>query len=548
MDPAVFPLVLLTCLTLFTVLETQSITALYGETIVIPCNGGNPPPEDLVFIKWIYKRDDGTTGDLLIKQIDSEQATVQAIDEYARRVSISDTFSLLISQASLKDQKVFTCMLVSVSANQEYSSNVIVQKAPSSVQIFDTSEALQKDKLTIVGTCVVADSNPAADISWKKSGNLLVSDGKAVVISSSFKLNPATGLSTTTSTLQYAAAKEDSDAVFTCISTYNRTNKDVDLKPFPIYYPSEKASLQILSKEPIVEGSNVTLKCHGDGSPPPSSFFFYKKGVKELVENSNTYILTSIGRDAAGEYKCSLADDEKIMASKHIVVNYIDLTVSLTGRTVKKLGDVLPVKTEMNTSGNATVTWIKNGVKVKEPQFNSLTYADAGVYICKVSMSGLTEQRRFELVVEGKPWIINLRKHIMDRSQVLICEANAVPEPRFEWSIGSKTEDSFNYTDGKAVSKITVVPEGNLTVSCTVTNSYGEDVKTIDLYPEPSGNSSDHIKLIAVGLVVGLVSLAAVAGLAFCLRRKSRRQGSWSTRERNTGTPEENETLQHHNI
>lgn len=41
--------------------------------------------------------------------------------------------------------------------------------------------------------------------------------------------------------------------------------------------PSEKVSLQILSKGPIVEGVNVTLKCHGDGNPPPSSFYFHIK-------------------------------------------------------------------------------------------------------------------------------------------------------------------------------------------------------------------------------------------------------------------------------
>lgn len=41
--------------------------------------------------------------------------------------------------------------------------------------------------------------------------------------------------------------------------------------------PSEKVSLQVMSKGPIVEGNNVTLKCHADGNPPPKAFYFHNK-------------------------------------------------------------------------------------------------------------------------------------------------------------------------------------------------------------------------------------------------------------------------------
>ncbi len=44
----------------------------------------------------------------------------------------------------------------------------------------------------------------------------------------------------------------------------------------------------------------------------------------------------------------------------------------------------------------------QNGKAVKEPEFSKLTYADAGVYECEVSMTGLTRRQRFELAVEGE--------------------------------------------------------------------------------------------------------------------------------------------------
>lgn len=49
-------------------------------------------------------------------------------------------------------------------------------------------------------------------------------------------------------------------------------------------------------------------------------FSFYQ-GQKMLVENSDNYTLTAISREATGEYKCSLADNEKVEASQSIVVS-----------------------------------------------------------------------------------------------------------------------------------------------------------------------------------------------------------------------------------
>lgn len=40
-----------------------------------------------------------------------------------------------------------------------------------------------------------------------------------------------------------------------------------------------------------------------------------------LVENSDTYTLTSISREAAGEYKCTLPDNEKMEDTQNIVVS-----------------------------------------------------------------------------------------------------------------------------------------------------------------------------------------------------------------------------------
>ncbi|XP_068456907.1 CD166 antigen homolog A isoform X1 [Clinocottus analis] len=557
MDPAAFLLLaLVSFATLLQGWATEGVTALYGEIIVVPCNSGAPAPEDLMFVKWKYEKDDGSAGDLLIKQARSDQATVQATDHYGDRVSIDDKFSLQITKASLKDQKTFTCMVVSGSNLMEYPVSVAVYKKPSSVQIMDQAEVLQKDKATTVGTCVATDANPRATITWEKNGKLLVPDGKAVVITPSMKLDPATGLSTTSSTLQFAASKEDAAAVFACVSTHELSNQKMKLEPFPVHYPSEKVSLQIMSKGPIVEGDNVTLKCHADGNPPPSSFYFHIKGQKTLVENSDTYTLAAISREAGGEYKCSLADNEKMEASQSILVNYIDLSLTPTGKVVKVVGDTLSVTMEKSASGDTKVSWTKNGKVMKEPAFSRLTYADAGLYVCEVSMTGLTRHQSFELFIEGKPLITSLTKHRADDAnyKVLTCEAEGVPEPNFQWSVNGTNEES-SYTNGKATHKISVVPKVNLTVTCSVSNRLGEDLMTINVSSvfkeekEDKGSpedSEDQAKLI-VGVVAGLLIGAALLGLIYWLYMKNARQGSWKTGEKEVGTSEESKKLEENN-
>lgn len=74
----------------------------------------------------MQEKDDGTAGDLLIKQASTDKATVHAIDDYADRISIDDNYNLLITQASLKDIKIFTCMVVFGTNLMEYPVSVQV--------------------------------------------------------------------------------------------------------------------------------------------------------------------------------------------------------------------------------------------------------------------------------------------------------------------------------------------------------------------------------------------------------------------------------------
>ncbi|XP_044058604.1 CD166 antigen homolog A-like isoform X1 [Siniperca chuatsi] len=543
----------------------ETVIGLYGETLEIPCNKGAVKAEDVVMTKWKYDKGDGLSGHLLVKQ-KNQNVSISATDEYKGRVSLAANSGLLLSAAKLTDQRTFTCMVVASADITEYPVTVVVYKTPAGLEISDKAEELEIGKLTKLGTCVAQDANPAANITWLKNNKPLVADGKGISIQASVLVDPVTGLSTTSSILEYSAEKEDTDAQFTC-STQHTVGAEQVSSPvtFTITYSTENIVLQVIAQDPLVEGDNVTLKCVADGNPAPTSFNFHLKGELVKVEDADTHTITNVSRDTTGEYKCSLIDNPTMEASKDITVNYLDINLSPSGNIIKNAGEALDVTLQIDASGESKVSWTKDNVKLdKEPKFTKVTYSDSGLYECEVTMGLLSRKAAFDLVVEdvseelravaGAPVIRQLSKQRGEDGQhkVLICEAEGSPKPAVSWSINGTSLDESPFVNGKITHKITVVPTANLTVSCTVSNEFGVDTRAINvssLFEEvrmdkqDQSDDSDQTKLV-VGVVVGLLVATVVIGLAYLVYMKKSKQGSWKTGEKENGSSEEEKKLE----
>uniref|UniRef100_H0WPQ7 CD166 antigen n=1 Tax=Otolemur garnettii TaxID=30611 RepID=H0WPQ7_OTOGA len=537
---------ILTIFPLFKGLGSYTVNSAYGDTIIMPCR--LDVPQNLMFGKWKYEKPDGSPVFIAFRSSTKKSVQFDDVPEYKDRLSLSENYTLSVSNARISDERRFVCMLVT-------EDNVF--EAPTVVKVFisESQPFLIRKPLFLEEPCTHALSDcqsllppPSSKIQYFINNSLISKKINAVIIIFTKQMDPVTQLYTMTSSLEYKTTKADIQVPFTCSVTYygptGQKTVHSEQAVFDIYYPTEQVTIQVLPpKTAIKEGDNITLKCLGNGNPPPEEFLFYLPGQLEGIRSSNTYTLTDVRRNATGDYKCSLIDKKSMIASTAITVHYLDLSLNPSGEVTKQIGDTLPVSCTISASRNATVVWIKDNIRLRSsPSFSSLHYQDAGNYVCETALQeveGLKKRESLTLIVEGKPQIKMTKKtDPSGLSKTIICHVEGFPKPAIQWTItgsGSvinQTEES-PYINGRYYSKIIISPEENVTLTCTAENQLERTVNSLnvsaisipehdeadDISDENREKVNDQAKLI-VGIVVGLLLAALVAGVVYWLYMK----------------------------
>ncbi|XP_047679089.1 CD166 antigen homolog isoform X3 [Tachysurus fulvidraco] len=352
----------------------QKVIGMYGETIKVPCNNGDNKPEDLMFTKWKHLRENSTSGDILVKQHQKEEAKITATDGYKDRVSIGPDSSLLIKNAILDDQRVFTCLLVSMNNVNEYPVEVEVHKRPSAPEFRNKASQLDDGKLTPLGECVAASANPPAEIIWEKNNKPLVADNKLIIVHTSVKKDPTTGLSTTTSQLQYTAGKQDATSKFACVVKHVSGPDQISApENFSIHW-SPKAVVSIKPHTHVFIGEIVTLRCDIQGGGNTQWTYSWNKDNNKLYSDGNKryFIYTmqgfriwSVEDSDSGTYTCR---GHRGYSQSSEISNDVTLTVSVKPKPTVRVnpqssvytGDTVTLSCELQQGTGWEFYWYKN--------------------------------------------------------------------------------------------------------------------------------------------------------------------------------------------
>ncbi|XP_048348359.1 CD166 antigen isoform X2 [Sphaerodactylus townsendi] len=523
-------------------LGLYTVHTVYGDTIILPCR--IEVPDDLMFGKWKYEAANEAPVFIAFRSATKKNVYYDDLPEYKDRLTFFENYTLSISNARIGDEKRFVCMLVTEDNVFEEPTIVKVFKQPTQPTIVNQAAFLETEQIKMLGECISKEGYPEGNITWYKNGMVLKPVEGAVVINEQTNVDKANGLYIMISSLEYMPTKEDKNSYFTCTMTYHGPTgrETIRSEPavFDIHYPTEKVRIQVVSqRNTIKEGDNITLRCLGNGNPPPEEFLFYIPGELEPIKSSNIYILSDVRRNASGEYGCSLID-KSLSDSTLITIHYLDLSLIPSGTVTKQIGEALPVSCTVSSSRNATLFWLKDNTRMRSsPSFSNLQYKDAGNYICETTLQeieGLKKSQILTLIVEGKPQIKMSKRTSSDGTfKTISCHVEGYPKPAVQWTatgigtLNNKTEET-KYVDGKFSSKIKIAPEENVTLTCIAENQLERTITSLNVsainfpeYDEPDErnnnnreNVNDQAKLI-VGIVVGLLLAALVAGVAYWL-------------------------------
>ncbi|XP_067355329.1 sialoadhesin-like isoform X5 [Channa argus] len=290
---------------------------------------------------------------------------------------------------SYKDQfypgDIISCAL---KGHQDYSSPPVYALKVPSVSVSPQSEIMEGSSVTL--NCS-SDGNSAANYTWYRKNQTVVSKGPQLVFSS---------IQSSDSGQYYCTAENELG---------RRTSEDTFIN---VKYAPKLPSVSVSPSAEIVEGSSVNLTCSSDANPA-ANYTWYRKNQTLHQGSGGSYYFSSITSEDSGIYYCMSENQYGHNKSSCITIDVQyppklpSVSVSPSAEIVEGSSVNLTCSSDANPAAN--YTWYKENEDSPKAYGQIFTITDfrsehSGNYYCEAQNTRGRSNSTLYLIHYAKAW------------------------------------------------------------------------------------------------------------------------------------------------
>ncbi|XP_014663546.1 PREDICTED: cell adhesion molecule 3-like [Priapulus caudatus] len=264
-------------------------------------------------------------------------------------------WSLLISNTTIDDNGYYYCQW-SVFGGDFYDSSAVmltIVMPPENISLYYDTVATHGEVALAAFepenfTCIVANSNPAASVTWTLDGRD-VSEHANVTLT----VGETQQLTTTTSRLSYAFHPDDNGALLRCdalvsadefsLAVTDNVEERLQVTVNVYYLNAIVNVLSASASSALAEGERMELRCEARGNPPPRVTWHFTPTDGDdttlWTDNERLLVVDGVTRENSGEYWCEVDSSVAQYAS----VNRVAITVAVESSTTRVAATVVPI-------------------------------------------------------------------------------------------------------------------------------------------------------------------------------------------------------------
>ncbi|KAL1005545.1 hypothetical protein UPYG_G00060500, partial [Umbra pygmaea] len=267
----------------------QSICALNGTTVDIPCSYTYPSYHDVIKAFWFTKWESG-----------KEPEDLSLLPAYEGRIEYhgdkKNESTLRITDLRLTDTAQYRFRFIS---NGGRAAGTPVSLTITDVVLeMDHASVAEGHRVTL--TCrTKCTLDPIPEYIWYRNGQPIEN-----VFAPFYILSVSTE-----DAGRYSCAVKGHEEI--------RSTK----KSLTVRYAPKNTSVSVSPSGEIVEGSSVTLTCSSDANPPVDNYTWYKKNETSPKASGQSYNITNITSEDSGEYYCEAENEYGTLNSSSVSVD-----------------------------------------------------------------------------------------------------------------------------------------------------------------------------------------------------------------------------------